>query len=141
MTPMDGSNPKGDARLAAAVLGAEDAVDPRDLPPVMLGPDSTARIDASLARATCPACGSARPTNGGGKVDHAAALGRLYASHAEHGYPTTPTAPSDGDGEDAWMAYAKAMREYARARARYDLTFTALYEYHRDHGAKIRGEA
>lgn len=64
MTPMDGSNPKGDARLAAAVLGAEDAVDPRDLPPVMLGPDSTARIDASLARATCPACGSARPTNG-----------------------------------------------------------------------------
>ena len=121
-------------------MNAETTIDPRDLPLVMLGPDSTARIDDCLARATCPACGQHKPTNAMG-VDHAAALGRLYAAHAEHGYPCVPTAPSDGDGDDAWTAYDKAMREYARARARYDLTFTALYEYHRDHGAEIRGGA
>jgi hypothetical protein len=58
---MTGLNQAGDARFARDLM-AETVIDPRDLPPVMLGPDSTARIDEHLARVACPACGSPKPT-------------------------------------------------------------------------------
>lgn len=64
MTPMDGTNVKGDARLARDILNAEQVIDPRDDDQPRRTWDATAAKCPSLVIPTCPACGSARPTNG-----------------------------------------------------------------------------
>lgn len=132
---MTGLNPKADARLARDI--ADHPGDATDMiPPVMLGPDSTARIDEHLARVRC-VCGQPKPTDAIEGAIRAEAVVREFArlslvadiDLALWLSIKTPPMPEPESSIEVWRDYTEALVVSRRLDAAFSASNRAAQDF------------